>query len=63
MTYLLKRLLEGDRQALAKAITLVESSREDHQKEANDLLEKVLAKKKKFFKFNQTNFIFKIFNK
>ena len=45
MTYLLRKLLEGDRKALAKAITLVESSREDHQKEANDLLQKVLAQK------------------
>ncbi len=45
MTTLLKRLLNGDRQALAKAITLVESSREDHRKEADDLVQKILLRK------------------
>ena len=46
MTDLLKKLLNGDRQGLAKAITLIESSREDHQKEANNLILKILAKKR-----------------
>ena len=46
MTNLLKKLLNGDRQALAKAITLVESAREDHQKEADELIRQILARKR-----------------
>tara|TARA_B100000579_G_scaffold247075_1_gene203031 strand:- start:46 stop:1026 length:981 start_codon:yes stop_codon:yes gene_type:complete len=46
MTNLLKKLLNGDRQALAKAITLVESAREDHQKEADELIRQILAHKR-----------------
>jgi len=46
MTNLLKKLLNGDRQALAKAITLVESAREDHQKEADKLIQQILASKR-----------------
>ena len=46
MTNLLKKLLNGDRQALAKAITLVESAREDHQKEADELIQQILASKR-----------------
>ncbi len=37
-----ERLLAGDRGALARAITLVESTREDHRREAETLVEKVL---------------------
>jgi LAO/AO transport system kinase len=36
------RLLAGDRAALARAITLVESTREDHRREAETLVERVL---------------------
>ena len=46
MTNLLKKLLNGDRQALAKAITLVESARKDHQKEADELIQQILASKR-----------------
>ena len=46
MTNLLKKLLNGDRQALAKAITLVESAREDHQKESTELIQQILASKR-----------------
>jgi len=35
------KLLEGDRRALARAITLVESGREDHRREARALLERL----------------------
>lgn len=35
-------LLKGNRRALAKAITLVESSREDHQKDAQSLMQDIL---------------------
>ena len=37
-----QRLLAGDRAALARAITLVESTREDHRREAEALIERVL---------------------
>ena len=37
-----ERLLAGDRVALARAITLVESTREDHRREAEALVERVL---------------------
>lgn len=40
---LAQELLKGNRRALAKAITLVESTREDHQKEAQQLMSEVLA--------------------
>jgi LAO/AO transport system kinase len=36
------RLIAGDRAALARAITLVESTREDHRREAETLVERVL---------------------
>ncbi|MFW5660188.1 MAG: methylmalonyl Co-A mutase-associated GTPase MeaB, partial [Oceanicaulis sp.] len=36
------RLMNGDRAALARAITLVESTREDHQATARDLLTAVM---------------------
>jgi LAO/AO transport system kinase len=36
------RLLAGDRATLARAITLVESTREDHRREAETLVERVL---------------------
>jgi len=39
---LAKRLLDGDRRALAKAITLVESTRVDHGAQAATLLEQVM---------------------
>jgi len=38
---LAQRILEGDRRALARAITLVESGRADHRAEARALLQKV----------------------
>ncbi|MDZ7781589.1 MAG: hypothetical protein U5K56_01110 [Halioglobus sp.] len=38
----LQALLDGDRRALAKAITLVESKREEHRKQAQKILEDVL---------------------
>ena len=38
------RLIAGDRRALARAITLVESSRADHRAQAMDLLSRVSAK-------------------
>jgi len=37
-----QKILSGDRRALARAITLIESAREDHQAEAQALLEKLL---------------------
>jgi LAO/AO transport system kinase len=37
-----KNLMKGDRAALAQAITLIESTREDHQKDAQELLSTVL---------------------
>jgi LAO/AO transport system kinase len=37
-----ERLIAGDRAALARAITLVESTREDHRREAETLVERVL---------------------
>jgi LAO/AO transport system kinase len=37
-----ERLLAGDRAVLARAITLVESTREDHRREAETLVERVL---------------------
>jgi len=37
-----ERLLAGDRAALARAITLAESTREDHRREAETLVERVL---------------------
>ena len=42
MTELAARLLDGDRRALARAITLVESTRADHRAEADALLTEVL---------------------
>lgn len=42
VTELAEKVLAGDRRALAKAITLVESTREDHQEQAQRLLERLL---------------------
>ncbi len=42
MTVLADALLAGDRRALGKAITLVESSRDDHRRDAVDLIHAVL---------------------
>lgn len=42
MTELAERLVSGDRAALARAITLVESTRADHQAEARTLLTQVM---------------------
>ena len=39
---LLKPLLAGDRRALARAITLIESTRADHRERADELLAEVL---------------------
>ncbi|MCL2177899.1 MAG: methylmalonyl Co-A mutase-associated GTPase MeaB [Proteobacteria bacterium] len=41
---LLEKLLAGERRALAKAITLVESSRADHRHRANELLKVLLPR-------------------
>ena len=41
MDDLAKRLLAGERRALARAITLIESGRADHRKDAVKLLEAV----------------------
>ncbi len=38
---LAKRVIDGDRRALARAITLVESGRADHRSQAQDLLEEL----------------------
>lgn len=38
---LAERILQGDRRALARAITLVESSREDHRAQATELLDRL----------------------
>ena len=48
------RLLSGDRRALAKSITLVESSRDDHQEQAQDLLERLLPHTGKSFRLGIT---------
>ncbi len=39
---LAERVLAGDRQALARAITLIESTRPDHRSQAEELLERLL---------------------
>jgi LAO/AO transport system kinase len=41
---LAERLLRGDRRALARAITLIESRRRDHQEQSNQLLERLLPR-------------------
>ena len=41
-TLLAKDVLDGDRRALARAITLIESTRRDHRAEAGALLEKLM---------------------
>ncbi|MCC2664841.1 MAG: methylmalonyl Co-A mutase-associated GTPase MeaB, partial [Geminicoccaceae bacterium] len=40
---LTQRVLSGDRRALARAITLIESRRPDHQEQAERLLERLLS--------------------
>ncbi|HVX19248.1 MAG TPA: methylmalonyl Co-A mutase-associated GTPase MeaB [Acidimicrobiales bacterium] len=40
---LAKGVVAGDRRALARAITLVESRRPDHRRDANDLMSRVIA--------------------
>jgi LAO/AO transport system kinase len=44
VTELAARLQDGDRRALARAITLVESTRPDHRAEADELLAEVMAR-------------------
>ena len=44
MTELLKKIFKHDRKALAKAITLVESTLSKHKKEANNLIQDLLTK-------------------
>ena len=44
MTDLLKKIFKHDRKALAKAITLVESTLSKHKKEANNLIKDLLTK-------------------
>jgi len=39
---LAKAILDGDRRALARAITIIESTRRDHRSEAGDLLEQLM---------------------
>ena len=41
-TLLAEAVLDGDRRALARAITLIESTRRDHRAEAGALLEKLM---------------------
>jgi LAO/AO transport system kinase len=42
MADLAQQVLDGDRRALARAITLVESTRDDHRSEADELLQRLL---------------------
>ncbi|MBP9682078.1 MAG: methylmalonyl Co-A mutase-associated GTPase MeaB [Bacteriovorax sp.] len=49
-----KLLLSGDRRTLAKAITLIESSRDEDRKLAQDLLEKILPHTGKSFRLGIT---------
>jgi len=44
LSELAQRVLAGDRRALARAITLVESTRSDHRREATALLDEVLPR-------------------
>ena len=44
MTELARQVIDGDRRALARAITLVESTRTDHREEAEALLAEVLPR-------------------
>ena len=44
MTDLLEKIFKHDRKALAKAITLVESTLSEHKKEANNLIKDLLTK-------------------
>jgi len=46
MTELLKKIFEHDRKALAKAITLAESTLPKHRKETNNLIQELLKKNK-----------------
>ena len=46
MTSLLKKIIEQDRKALAKAITLVESSLLEHKIESNELIQNLVKKNK-----------------
>lgn len=41
---LANKIISGDRRAISKAITLIESSRADHQQEAQDLLSQLLPR-------------------
>ena len=42
MSDLKDKIISGNRRAIGKAITLIESSRDDHQKEAQNLLSELL---------------------
>ena len=46
MTSLLKKIIERDRKALAKAITLVESSLLEHKIESDELIQNLVKKNK-----------------
>ena len=46
VTNLTHKIVNGDRRALARAVTLIESTRKDHQKEAQDLLSNLKAAQK-----------------
>ena len=46
MTSLLKKIIEQDRKALAKAITLVESKLIEHKTESNKLIQDLVKKNK-----------------
>lgn len=50
----LQKLLAGDRRTLAKAITLIESTKEDDQVRSQELLNKVLTGSKKSFRLGIT---------
>ena len=54
MSDLATRLLDGDRAALARAITRVESTRADHQREARDVLTAVMERTGKAWRIGLT---------
>ena len=52
---LAERLIAGDRAALARAITLVESKRADHRAQARDLLQSILPRTGKAMRWRRDN--------
>ena len=47
---LAESIKNGDRRSLAKSITLVESTKEEHRKQAKELIDSVLDTNKKTFR-------------